>query len=118
MIAPPVALLTALALTATPARPRARQRPATQSVYHGRSNQLRVRPPRLEETGSGDGALDEPQWAQGALLTGFSQFSPQDGGPAEDSTEVYVCDSATAMHFGIPSFQPPGAAPATLADRD
>src|SRR5258708_28952656 len=119
MIAPTVALLTALALTATPARPRARQRPATQSVYHGRSNQLRVRPPRLEETGSVvDGTLDEPQWAQAALLTGFSQFSPQDGVPAEDSTEVYVWYSATAIHFGIHAFEPHGAARATLADRD
>jgi len=32
-----------------------------------------------------DGKLDEPQWAQAALLTGFSQFSPNDGVAADDS---------------------------------
>ena len=60
-------------------------------VYSGRASQLRVRPPRFEETGTAvDGRLDEPQWTRAALLTGFSQFSPRDGAAAEDSTEVLV----------------------------
>ena len=65
-----------------------------------------------------DGKLDEPQWAQAALLTGFSQFSPNDGAAAEDSTEVLVWYSATAIHFGIRAFERHGAPRATLADRD
>jgi hypothetical protein len=90
-----------------------------QDVYHGRANQLRVRPPRLEEVGAVvDGRLDEPQWARAALLTGFSQFSPTDGAPAADSTEVLVWYSPTAIHFGIRAFEPHGVPRATLADRD
>jgi hypothetical protein len=90
-----------------------------QDVYNGRANQLRVRPPRLEEAGAVvDGRLDEPQWARAALLTGFSQFSPTDGTPAEDSTEVLVWYSSTAIHFGIRAFEPHGVPRATLADRD
>jgi hypothetical protein len=94
-------------------------RPAAQDVYNGRANQLRVRPPRLDEAGvSQDGRLDEPQWARAALLTGFSQFSPIDGAAADDSTEVLVWYSPTAIHFGIRAFERHGAARATLADRD
>ena len=58
--------------------------PRANDVYDGRSGKTRVKPPRLEETGSAmDGALDEPQWSAAALLTGFSQFSPTDGVPAD-----------------------------------
>ncbi len=90
-----------------------------QPVYSGRSNQLRVAPPRLDETGLiVDGKLNEPQWARAALLTGFSQFSPSDGVPAEDSTEVLVWYSATAIHFGVRAFEKHGTPRATLADRD
>ena len=50
-----------------------------------RANQLRVKPPRLDEGATVvDGQLDEPQWRQSVLLTGFSQFSPQDGIAADD----------------------------------
>ena len=48
-------------------------RPSAQDIYNGRANQLRVRPPRLDEAGvSQDGRLDEPQWARAALLTALS----------------------------------------------
>ncbi|MEO7454934.1 MAG: DUF5916 domain-containing protein [Gemmatimonadaceae bacterium] len=94
------------------------QRPP-QNTYNGRAKQLRVRPPRLDEQGIAmDGRLDEPQWSQAALLTGFSQFSPNDGVPSADSTEVLVWYSQTAIHFGIRAFEKHGAARATLADRD
>jgi len=90
-----------------------------QEIYSGRANQLRVRPPRLDEASTAvDGRLDELQWARAALLTGFSQFSPNDGAAAEDSTEVLVWYSPTAIHFGIRAFEPHGAPRATLADRD
>ena len=92
---------------------------AAQDVYNGRAKQLRVRPPRLEEVGvTQDGRLDEPQWARAALLTGFSQFSPTDGAASEDSTEVLVWYSPTAIHFGIRAYERHGTPRATLADRD
>ena len=65
-----------------------------------------------------DGKLDEQVWGDAALLTGFSQFSPTDGVPAADSTEVLVWYSPTAIHFGIRAFEAHGAVHATLADRD
>ena len=93
--------------------------PSTGAVYNGRANELRVKPPRLDEAGTVvDAQLDEPQWRLAALLTGFSQFSPQDGVPAQDSTQVLVWYSATAIHFGIRAFESHGAPRATLADRD
>ena len=94
---------------------------ATQAseIYDGRAGQLHVRPPRLDDAGLViDGVLDEPQWAHAARLTGFSQFAPQDGAPATDSTEVLVWYSPTAIHFGIRAREPHGAPRATLADRD
>jgi hypothetical protein len=65
-----------------------------------------------------DGVLDEPVWKQAALLTGFSEYQPADGRPAEDSTEVLVWYSSTAIYFGIRAFEPHGSVHATLATRD
>jgi hypothetical protein len=117
-----IAALLAVAVAATvPVRSvdAAHSRPAQQAIYNGRANELRVRAPRLEEAGlSMDGRLDESQWAQAALLTGFSQFSPNDGRAADDSTEVLVWYSATAIHFGVRAFERHGPPRATLADRD
>ena len=88
------------------------------NVYHGRSGNLEVSPPRLEAEIEVDGRLAEEAWAGAALLTGFSQFSPADGVPAADSTEVLVWYSPTAIHFGIRAYEAHGRVHATLADRD
>ena len=87
-------------------------------TYVGSAHQLHVAIPRIDDAVRVDGVLDEPVWRQAALLTGFSQFSPQDGISADDSTEVLVWYSATAIHFGIRAFERHGAPVATLADRD
>ena len=65
-----------------------------------------------------NGMLDEPEWAQAAMLTGFSQFSPMDGVPAADSTEVLVWYAPDAIYFGIRAYEAHGEVHATLADRD
>jgi Domain of unknown function (DUF5916) len=87
-------------------------------VYKGRDGQLDVRIPQLEADVSIDGKLTEPVWLEAAMLTGFSQFSPTDGVPAADTTQVLVWYSPTAIHFGIRAFEAHGAVHATLADRD
>ncbi|HYC30750.1 MAG TPA: DUF5916 domain-containing protein, partial [Gemmatimonadales bacterium] len=87
-------------------------------VYHGRSGRLDVPPPREEAAIEVDGVLDEPVWQHAAVLTGFSQFSPSDGVPAADSTEVLVWYSPTAIHFGVRAYEAHGEVHATLADRD
>ena len=110
-----LAALTAGALTHAPALTPG----GPGEVLNGRQNQLAVRPPRLEEVGLRmDGSLDDPQWKQAALLTGFSQFSPRDGVAAEDSTEVLVWYSATAIHFGVRAYEPHEAVRSALGDRD
>ncbi|MFL5401794.1 MAG: DUF5916 domain-containing protein [Gemmatimonadales bacterium] len=88
------------------------------AVYRGRAGELDVRIPRQESEISVDGKLDEGVWRGAALLTGFSQFSPTDGVPAADSTEVLVWYSPTAIYFGIRAFEAHGSVHATLADRD
>jgi Domain of unknown function (DUF5916) len=89
-----------------------------QATYVGRAGQLDVPIPRREAELSVDGKLDETVWGEAALLTGFSHFSPTDGVPAADSTEVLVWYSPTAIHFGIRAFEAHGSVHATLADRD
>ncbi|HET6765640.1 MAG TPA: DUF5916 domain-containing protein, partial [Longimicrobiaceae bacterium] len=88
------------------------------AVYSGREHQLSVRIPRVDASVQVDGALDEPVWTQAAVLTGFSQYAPNDGLPAADSTQVLVWYSPNAIHFGIRAFERHGAPAATLADRD
>ncbi|MDQ6872273.1 MAG: carbohydrate binding family 9 domain-containing protein [Gemmatimonadota bacterium] len=88
------------------------------TTYVGRENQLHVRIPRIAADVTVDGVLDEPVWQQADVLTGFSEFSPRDGIPAADSTQVLVWYSSTAVYFGIRAFEVHGAVHATLADRD
>lgn len=88
------------------------------STYNGRNRELDVQPPRIEATIVVDGKLDEPSWQQAARLTGFSRYAPTDGDAADDSTEVLVWYSPTAMHIGVRAFAVPGSVRATLADRD
>ena len=90
----------------------------TGAVFSGREHQTSVRIPRLEAVVQVDGNLDEPVWAQATVLNGFSQYAPNDGLPAADSTQVLVWYSPTAIHFGIRAFESHGAPTATLADRD
>lgn len=96
--------------------------PATASdpgpVYDGRRGKTAVAIPRAEGTPVVDGQLDEPEWASAAVLTGFSQFFPNDGLAAQDSTDVLVWYSATALHVGIRAYADPATVRATLADRD
>jgi hypothetical protein len=90
-------------------------------VYDGRRRELQVAPPRVSGEDAEvvvDGRLDEPAWRRAVVLTGFSQFSPVDGVAAQDSTEVLVWYSPTAIHFGVRAFEAHGAPHATLAQRD
>jgi len=87
-------------------------------TYDGFQNQLDVAPPRVEATIIVDGLLQEDVWSNAAVLSGFSQYQPADGIPADDRTEVLVWYSSDAIHFGIRAFETHGEVNATLADRD
>ena len=94
---------------------------APAAAYDGRANAIHARAPRIEADVRIDGVLDDAVWARAVRLTGFSEFSPKDGLPAEDSTEVLVWYSPTAIYFAVRAFEPHGgraAVRATLANRD
>ncbi|HEY4130798.1 MAG TPA: DUF5916 domain-containing protein, partial [Gemmatimonadaceae bacterium] len=91
------------------------------ATFVGRQNQLHVRIPHRESESTHvvvDGVLDEPVWSNAALLAGFSQFAPQDGIAAADSTQVLIWYSSTALYVGIRAYEAHGAVHATMADRD
>jgi Domain of unknown function (DUF5916) len=87
-------------------------------VYNGRAGNVTVAVPRINTHLELDGTLDAPVWKQAAVLTGFSEYQPVDGAPAEDSTDVLVWYSPTAIYFGIRAYEIHGAVHATLANRD
>ncbi len=87
-------------------------------TYSGTLGQLDVVVPRLATSIEVDGVLDDAPWADAAILTGFSQYKPVDGLPADDNTEVLIWYSPDAIHFGIRAFEPHGPPNASLADRD
>src|SRR6266702_2416688 len=87
-------------------------------VYSGRERQLDVRIPRFDTEVVIDGDLSDSAWARAALLTGFSQYAPNDGVSAVDSTQVLVWYSSNAIYFGIRAYELHGRPTATLADRD
>ncbi|MGZ8391324.1 MAG: DUF5916 domain-containing protein [Gemmatimonadales bacterium] len=75
--------------------------------------------PRLESEIQIDGNLDEPAWAGATRLTGFWQYQPVDGRPAEEQTEVLVWYAPEAIYFGVIAHdRNPTAIRATVADRD
>jgi hypothetical protein len=75
--------------------------------------------PRAEATVTVDGELSEPVWAQAAKLSGFRQYQPIDGRPAEENTEVLVWYAPDAIYFGIRALDSqPDRIRATQADRD
>jgi hypothetical protein len=75
--------------------------------------------PRLDEAVTIDGTLDDAAWARAARLTGFSQYQPIDGRPAEERTEVLAWYSPSAVYFAIVAMdRHPGSIRATVADRD
>src|SRR5258708_16109087 len=88
------------------------------TTYSRRDHQLDVRIPRLDAEVVIDGGLGDSAWARAALLNGFSQYSPNDGAPAADSTQVLVWYSSTAIYFGIRAFELHGRPTMTLASRD
>ena len=65
-----------------------------------------------------DGRLDEAVWAQATRLTGFWQYQPVDGRPAEEQTEVLVWYAPDAIHFGIIAHdRAPNSIRATVAEQ-
>ncbi len=92
--------------------------PDSPGIYSGRARQLEVRIPRVQADIVVDGDLGDSAWAHAALLTGFSQYAPNDGVSAVDSTQVLVWYSSNAIYFGIRAYELHGRPSATLADRD
>jgi len=88
------------------------------ATYNGRRGATHARPPRIVAEATIDGVMNEPMWAKAARLTGFSQITPVDGVPANDSTVVLVWYSPSAIYFGVRAYEAHGAPHATLADRD
>jgi hypothetical protein len=88
------------------------------NIYHGRQNQTSVPVTRTAIEPKIDGILTDAAWKDAAVLTGFSQYSPVDGRPADDSTEVLVTYTDHAIYFAIRAFEPHGSVAANLADRD
>ncbi|HEX6104872.1 MAG TPA: DUF5916 domain-containing protein [Gemmatimonadales bacterium] len=92
--------------------------PAPAPVVEGRGSPT-AEIPRLEAEVRIDGVLDEPVWSRAARLTGFWQYQPVDGRPAEEKTEVLVWYAPDAIHFGVLAHdRSPGSIRATVADRD
>ena len=73
----------------------------TQDTLPGVDGQGRpdVSIPRIAAEATVDGVMDEGVWAQAARLTGFSQYEPVDGRPAEERTEVRVWYAPNAIYF-------------------
>ncbi len=111
-----VAILLLQAPVAAAAQSMAGATPA--GTHNGADRQLDVTPPRIDESATIDGILDEPAWSRAAVLSGFSKYAPVDGAPATRQTEVLVWYSPTALYVGVRAQDDPAAVRATLADRD
>lgn len=105
---------------APPSAPEAPVEPAAveSRTFSGRGGALSARAPRVEASVTVDGVLSEPVWQRAAVLTDFTSYSPVDGRPAQDNTEVRLWYASDALYVGIRAWAPPGTVRATLAERD
>ncbi len=89
-------------------------------TYSGRDGQLTVEPTRIERPSiSIDGRLEEAEWDQATVLSGFTQYTPVEGLPASQETEVRVFYAPDAIYFGFHAFDSePDAILAFLTERD
>jgi hypothetical protein len=92
--------------------------PVVGRAFSGRARALSAEAPRLTATVTLDGTLSEPVWQQATVLTDFTTYSPVDGRPAQDNTEVRLWYAEDALYVGIRAWAPPGTVRATLAERD
>src|SRR6185312_7502563 len=94
------------------------QDPSAGAVVQGKGSPT-AELPRLDAAVQIDGKLDEPVWSRATRLSGFWQYQPVDGRPAEEQTEVLVWYAPDAIYFGIIAHDKnPAAIRATVADRD
>ncbi|MCZ8205799.1 DUF5916 domain-containing protein [Gemmatimonas sp.] len=101
-----------------PAAPAPDPTPVVARSFSGRARELSAQAPRLRESVTIDGTLSEPVWKQATVLTDFTSYSPVDGRPAQDNTEVRVWYAEDALYVAIRAWAPPGTVRATLAERD
>jgi hypothetical protein len=88
-------------------------------VYSGRANHIHVDVPRIDSAITIDGQLNEPVWNRAARLSGFSQYQPVDGRPADEPTDILVWYAPDAIYFGIRAREIHGnVVRATHANRD
>jgi hypothetical protein len=89
-------------------------------IYSGDAGELEVSAPRFDQPEIHlDGRLEEPVWNEAARLVNFSQYEPNEGIPATESTEVLVFYTSDAIYFGITAFDSkPDQVSAHLGERD
>ena len=112
------ALVVIAGLSAGPPSPSVPAQDTGRVVYSGREHRIAVPIPRIDANVDVDSAMTGAPWKRAALLTGFSEYTPVDGAPAQDSTEVLVWYSPTAIYFGIRAFEAHGAVHTALSNRD
>lgn len=90
------------------------------AVFRGRAGELAVDAPKLDRADIDlDGRLTEPEWAQAAVLSDFTQYEPIENIPSTEATEVRVFYTADAIYFGIQAFdREPDEILARLGERD
>lgn len=65
-----------------------------------------------------DGRLDESEWKNAEVLTGFVQVRPGDNAPPSRETTVLLAWDENALHIGIRAADDPAKVRATVARRD
>ncbi len=88
--------------------------------YDGAAGELSIETPMLLDADIRvDGLLDDLAWDRAALLHSFTQYSPVEGVPASQKTEVLVFVDGDAIYFAVRAFdQSPSGIRATLSERD
>ncbi len=89
-------------------------------AYDGAAGDLVVATPTIVSADIRvDGRLDDPAWAEAALLHSFTQYDPIEGIPSSQKTEVLVLMDKGAVYFGVRAFDDNTARiRATMAERD
>ena len=91
---------------------------AAPARYHGSAREIHLVPPRVTHGPVVDGALDDPVWAEAAVLDSFSHWDPVEGVRDSNGTVCLVLYDDRCFYFGFRCPQDPRILRAPLVKRD
>src|SRR5262245_53868742 len=86
--------------------------------FSGAARHIRLSPPHVEHGPKVDGSLDDPVWAQAAVLDSFTNIRPVEGVHDTLGTITFVMYDDQNLYIGFRAYDDPKQVQAPVVPRD